>query len=123
MSCLQKFLFHALESNLIHLVQDNEYLVHGFLPEPAVQGHSPQDFPVVDPHCKSVVRADFSQGRGGGQDQFNLSKAGGIAQDIDITLDKLAEAPSLGLVGAPYAAHLQCLEGLWKVRRIVRIIA
>ena len=123
MAGFQKLLLHTLISYLIHLVQGDEHLVHGLLRKTAVQGHATQDTSVVDTDRKTVVRADSSKGSGGSQNQLNFSQAGGISQDINVTLYKLAETALLGTVCTPHTAHLKGLEGAWQIGCVIGVIA
>ena len=52
----------------------------------------------------------FPEERRRRQDQLDLRQVGRLAQNIDITLHKLAETPSLRSVRAPYISHLQRLK-------------
>ena len=122
MAGFQKLLLHTLISYLIHLVQGDEHLVHGLLRKTAVQGHATQDASVVDTDRKTVVRADSSKGSGGSQNQLNFSQAGGISQDINVTLYKLAETALLGTVRTPHAAHLKSLERTRELCSVIGII-
>lgn len=50
---------HAVHADLVHLVHGDEHFFNVLLREAAVNGHGPQDLPVVDTDLKLVVGADL----------------------------------------------------------------
>ena len=114
--------FHALQTDFVHLVQNNEHLVILLFCKAAVLRHGFQNAAVVHTYGETG-KADFSQQRGGSQDQLNLRQIGGIAQDIDIALVELPETALLRPVRPPYRPDLQRFKGLRQFRSVVGIKA
>ena len=68
------------------------------------------------------MEIQFSEHRCRRKDELDLRQIGRLAEDVDVALHELAEAPSLGPVRPPHIAHLQRLEWRRQLICMVRII-
>ena len=106
----QQLFLYAVCTDLIQLVKadaDGIQLVSG---KAHLFQHGAQDAAVVDVDSE-IFETDAQQSASGHIDQLHLGIGGRIAQNVDITLHKLAQAALLRALGTVNAVGLDHLEG------------
>ena len=99
----------ALGTDLVHLIKGDADGVQRVGRKAHAFQHAAQDAAVVDVDGEAG-EADAQQGAGGHVDQLHLGVGALIAQDVNVALDKLAQAALLGALGAEDAVGLDDLE-------------
>ena len=107
--------------DLVELVERDEDTLESIGGKAAVLGDGDQESPVVEPDGQ-ITEPECQQRLGGGQDQLDLGHLGRNAEDVDVALGELAEAPSLRSLGPPDGADLDGLERLGKLHVVVGVV-
>ena len=121
-SALGKLALDTVCTDLIKLIEDDEYLIVVLLREACLFCHCLKETAVVDPYGEAL-KSDLSESCECSADELDLSKAGCITENVDVALHELTEAALLRSFRSPYITYLECLEGNGKIVCIVCVVA